>query len=106
VQNQQCVAQATKSVLMGLKKANKPTRALFVWLINHQPAVLFSQNKSAISNQTTVLFSQNKATPTISHQSTEQVVGFAQLQNCICNDPSGEKIRKRTKPHLQRHEVI
>jgi hypothetical protein len=26
------------------------TIALFVWLISHQPAVLFSQNKSAISN--------------------------------------------------------
>jgi hypothetical protein len=26
VQNQQCMAQATKSVLMALKKANKPTR--------------------------------------------------------------------------------
>jgi hypothetical protein len=26
-------------------------RALFVWLISHQPAVLFSQNKSATSQQ-------------------------------------------------------
>jgi hypothetical protein len=25
--------------------------ALFVWLISHQPTVLFSQNKSATSNQ-------------------------------------------------------
>jgi hypothetical protein len=31
-------------------------RALSVWLISHQPAVLFPQNKSAISNQPTVLF--------------------------------------------------
>jgi hypothetical protein len=45
---------------------------LFVWLISHQPAVLFSQNKSAISNQPTVLFSQKPA-PDISHQPTEQV---------------------------------
>jgi hypothetical protein len=37
--------------------------ALFVWLISHQPAVLFSHNKPAISNQTTVLFSQNKPAP-------------------------------------------
>jgi hypothetical protein len=35
--------------------------ALFVWLISHRPAVLFSQNKSAISNQPTILFSQNKS---------------------------------------------
>jgi hypothetical protein len=46
--------------------------SLFVWLISHQPAVLFSQNKSAISNQPTVLFSQNKPAPAISHQPTEQ----------------------------------
>jgi hypothetical protein len=47
-------------------------KALFVWLISHQPAVLFSQKKSAISNQPTVLFSQNKPAPAISHQPTEQ----------------------------------
>jgi hypothetical protein len=43
--------------------ADAPTRALFAWLINHQPAVLFSHNKPATSNQPTVLFSQNKSTP-------------------------------------------
>jgi hypothetical protein len=32
--------------------------ALFVWLISHQPAVLFSHNKSTTSNQAAVLFSQ------------------------------------------------
>jgi hypothetical protein len=48
------------------------TTAMFVWLISHQPAVLFSQNKSAVSNQPTVLFSQNKPAPAISHQPTEQ----------------------------------
>jgi hypothetical protein len=46
--------------------------AVFVWLISHQPAVLFSQKKSAISNKPTVLFSQNKPAPAISHQPTEQ----------------------------------
>jgi hypothetical protein len=46
---------------------------LFVWLISHQPAVLFSQNKPATSNQSTVLFSQNKPAPAISHQPNEQV---------------------------------
>jgi hypothetical protein len=31
--------------------------APFAWLINHQPTILFSQNKPAISNQPAVLFS-------------------------------------------------
>jgi hypothetical protein len=48
--------------------------ALFVCLISHQSAVLFSQNKSAIGNQPTVLFSQNKSAPAISHQPNEQAV--------------------------------
>jgi hypothetical protein len=46
--------------------------ALFAWLISHQPAVLFSQNKPATSNQPAVPFSQNKPAPAISHQPTEQ----------------------------------
>jgi hypothetical protein len=46
--------------------------ALFVWLISHQPTVLFSQNKPATSNQPAVLFSQNKPAPAISHQPNEQ----------------------------------
>jgi hypothetical protein len=46
--------------------------ALFAWLISHQPAVLFSQNKPATSNQPTVLFSRNKPAPVINHQPTEQ----------------------------------
>jgi hypothetical protein len=46
--------------------------ALFAWLISHQPAVLFSQNKPASSNQPTILFSQNKPAPAISHQPSEQ----------------------------------
>jgi hypothetical protein len=44
------------------KKDHKPN-SLFTWLIRHQPAVLFSQNKSATSNQPTVLFSQHKSAP-------------------------------------------
>jgi hypothetical protein len=55
--------------------------ALFVWLISHQPAVLFSQNKPAISNQPTILFSQNKSTPTISHQPNEQSFAPPSLQS-------------------------
>jgi hypothetical protein len=53
----------------------KEVRDLFVWLISHQPAVFFSQNKPAISNQPTVLFSQNKLAPATSHQPNEQAVG-------------------------------
>jgi hypothetical protein len=45
---------------------------LFVWLISHQPAVLFSQNKPATNNQPAVLFSQNKSASAISHQPNEQ----------------------------------
>jgi hypothetical protein len=55
-----------------LKIKNLLVAALFVWLISHQPAVLFSQNKSAITNQPAVLFSQNKAAPAISHRPNEQ----------------------------------
>jgi hypothetical protein len=47
---------------------------LFVRLISHQPAVLFSQNKPATSNQPAVLFSQNKSASAISHQPNEQCV--------------------------------
>jgi hypothetical protein len=50
--------------------------ALFAWLISHQPAVLFSQNKPASSNQSTVLFSQNKPAPAIR-------TGWAQGENWI-----------------------
>jgi hypothetical protein len=42
------------------------------WLISHQTAVLFSQNKSATINQSTVFFSQNKPAPAVSHQPSEQ----------------------------------
>jgi hypothetical protein len=35
-----------------------------VWLIIHQPTVLFSQNKAATSHQPAVIFSENKPAPT------------------------------------------
>jgi hypothetical protein len=50
------------------------SNSLFVWLISHQPAVLFSQNKSATNKQPAVLFSHNKSAPAISHQPNEQAV--------------------------------
>jgi hypothetical protein len=56
------------------------TNSLFVWLISHQPVVLFSQNKSASRNQPTVLFSQNKPAPAISHQPTEQAAKIQTTQ--------------------------
>jgi hypothetical protein len=47
---------------------------MFAWLISHQPAVLFSQNKPVTGNQPTVLFSHNKPAPAISHLSNERAV--------------------------------
>jgi hypothetical protein len=52
--------------------------ALFTWLISHQPAVLFSQNKSANTNQSTILFSQKKSVSVTSHQPNELAVGGGQ----------------------------
>jgi hypothetical protein len=46
------------------------TVALFAWLINHQPAVLFSHNKPATNNQSVILFSQNKAALAICHRTS------------------------------------
>jgi hypothetical protein len=61
-------------IIMQLSMDDCAFIALFVWLISHQPAVLFSQNKPANSNQPAVLFSQNKPAPAISHQPNEQAV--------------------------------
>jgi hypothetical protein len=55
-----------------VQNCKQTKHALFVWLISHQPAVLFSRNKPAITNQPAVLFSQNKPAPAISHQPNEQ----------------------------------
>jgi hypothetical protein len=55
-----CLPQGKK------KSMGASVYALFVWLISHQPAaVLFSQNKAAITNQPAVHFSQNKPAPAI-----------------------------------------
>jgi hypothetical protein len=53
--------------------------SLFVRLISHQPAVLFSRDKPATSNQPAVLFSQNKSAPAISHQPNEQAGTFSAI---------------------------
>jgi hypothetical protein len=72
--------------------------ALFVWLISHQPAVLFSQNKPATSNQPAVLFSQNKSASAISHQPNEQAVG------CY-NSPLLLQVRVANFSALEKNEV-
>jgi hypothetical protein len=51
--------------------------ALFIWLISHHAALLFSQNKPATNNQPAVLFSQNKSAATISHQPNEQATSLS-----------------------------
>jgi hypothetical protein len=58
--------------VLGAAASPQPTISLFVRLINHQPAVLFSQNKPATINQPAVLFSHSKSAPAISHQPNEQ----------------------------------
>jgi hypothetical protein len=47
--------------------------APFVWLISHQPAVLFSQNKPATSNQPAILFLSEQIST--SHQPTAERTG-------------------------------
>jgi hypothetical protein len=61
--------------LRSFSKILRPVR-LFIWLISHQSAVLFSHNKSATSNQSTVLFSHNKSAPAISHQPNKRTACF------------------------------
>jgi hypothetical protein len=65
-------SQVKPAVVVGNDDISTRVWVLFAWLISHQPAVLFSQNKSVTSNQPAVLFSQNKPAPAISHQPTEQ----------------------------------
>jgi hypothetical protein len=52
---------------------------MFVWLISHQPAVLFSQNKPATNNQPTTLLSQNKSELATSHKPNEQAAYVTKL---------------------------
>jgi hypothetical protein len=62
-----------------VQHCRRPKSSLFVWLISHQPSVLFSQDKPVISNQLTVFFSQNKSAPAISHQPNEQAEDWHML---------------------------
>jgi hypothetical protein len=79
---------ATFALLRPKEQKEEKAIALFVWLISHQPAVLFSQNKPATSNQPAVLFSQNKSAPAISHQPNEQAAYapcmHASIQSVFC----------------------
>jgi hypothetical protein len=74
---------------------------LFAWLISHQPAVLFSQNKPATSNQPAILFSQNKPAPAISHQPTEQAVYISVFPDAEANFVTN-KIKKHGHPTSSR----
>jgi hypothetical protein len=71
--------------------------ALFVWLISHQAAVLFSQNKPATNNQPAVLFSQNKSAPTISHQPNEYVGAVLRHKKVILSKFQMTRKRKLVK---------
>jgi hypothetical protein len=68
-------AHTTTHIFGGRCKQAWNRTTLFAWLISHQPAVLFSQNKPATNNQPAVLFSQNKTAPVINHQPNEAVSG-------------------------------
>jgi hypothetical protein len=50
------------------KHARKQTCSLFVRLISHKPAVLFSQNKSATGNQSAVPFLSEQVSTSHHHQ--------------------------------------
>jgi hypothetical protein len=70
---------------------------MFVRLISHQPAVLFSQNKPATSNQPVVLFLHTKSAPAINHQPNEQaayVVDNTALLQYLIYDKSYIEINK------------
>jgi hypothetical protein len=81
------------------------TYGLFVWLISHQPAVLFSHNKPATSNQPAVLFSQNKPAPAISHQPTEQADSGkkADTNMCFLQTSSGYRFFQK---YVARHILL
>jgi hypothetical protein len=73
-----------------IKKTRAETsqiRTLFISLIIHQPAVRFSQNKSATNNQPAVLFFQNKPAPAINHQPNEQVASLFWIPHAQAAQP-------------------
>jgi hypothetical protein len=96
-----------KNNMQDLRIEKQPTRrhkayALFVWLISHQPAVLFSQNKPATSNQPAVLFSQNKSAPAISHQPNEQA---DRLKCCMLPNLPVQARAGRSRKHQSNTEL-
>jgi hypothetical protein len=74
---------------------------LFVWLISHEPAILFSQNKPATSNQSTLFFSQNKPALATNHLSNEHAEkrkkGKKEKENALT------KATKVIAPHGRSH---
>jgi hypothetical protein len=83
------ISTTTKSSLHG---SIKQFSALFVWLISHQPAVLFSHKQPATNNQPAILFSENKSAPAISHQPNEQATDHANFSHPKCCPPHRQTI--------------
>jgi hypothetical protein len=74
-----------------------PIIALFAWLISHEPAVLFSQNKPATSNQPAVLFSQkNQHQPSATSQTNRPNV----MQKVIFLPKVDRKYGSNIKPRM------
>jgi hypothetical protein len=75
-----CHGMTETSAPAGRERLALPrTTGLFVWLISHQSAVFFSQNKPVMSNQPTILFSLNKSASAINNQPNEQAVYYPTL---------------------------
>jgi hypothetical protein len=84
---------------------------MFVWLISHQPAVLFSQNKPATSNQPTVLFSQKKSAPASNQQyfslGTNQPPAISQQYFSLRKNqhqPPAKRTGRDSSPHFKTHK--
>jgi hypothetical protein len=73
---------------------------LFVWIISHQPAVLFSQNKPATNNQPAVLFSQNKSAPAIGHQPNEQAASLCGIVTASSTSKNHQRNQGQTIPNV------
>jgi tagatose-1,6-bisphosphate aldolase len=64
--------------------------SMFVRLISHQLAVLFSQSKPAPSNQSALLFSQNKSAPRMSHERNRRGSCLEQTKHDVLKEGGGE----------------
>jgi hypothetical protein len=76
-------------------------KSLFVWLISHQPAVLYSQNNPATSNQPPVLFSQNKSAPATSQTNRLYEHVFSKIMLTFHKQKKGQQQQKISKVALK-----